>query len=141
MTSSSHRGQRLQVLAARTKPSVELPLTMSLFEKYQIEGYAPSDISMLSTVAVEHGLFNTKEEATTWLEGDDLDKETKQGYRAAKEMGITGVPFFVFAGKYGTSGALPPDDFVEVSSYHGKADCSSWRRWSSGSHDALFPPV
>ena len=29
-------------------------------------------------------------------------------------MGITGVPFFVFDGKLGISGAQPPETFLEV---------------------------
>jgi len=33
---------------------------------------------------------------------------------AAKQLGITGVPFFVIAGRYGVSGAQSPDVFVDA---------------------------
>ena len=32
-----------------------------------------------------------------------------QNQRTAEELGITGVPFFVFAGRYAVSGAQPED--------------------------------
>jgi predicted DsbA family dithiol-disulfide isomerase len=105
MTSSSHRAQRLQTYTSTQKPTELLPLTMSLFESYHINGKAPSDIKELSKVAVEHGIFGNEAEAQRWIEGDACEKETRLG----------GVPFFVFGGKYGSSGALPVDDFVEVS--------------------------
>jgi predicted DsbA family dithiol-disulfide isomerase len=88
---------------------------MSLFESYHINGKAPSDIKELSKVAVEHGIFGNEAEAQRWIEGDACEKETRLGYQEAKVKGISGVPFFVFGGKYGSSGALPVDDFVEVS--------------------------
>ena len=32
----------------------------------------------------------------------------------ARQMGVSGVPFFVFAGRYGFSGAQPDDAFREA---------------------------
>jgi predicted DsbA family dithiol-disulfide isomerase len=115
MTSSSHRAQRLQSYATIHKPDVELPLTMKLFEEYHIQGIAPSDLDMLSRVAVEFELFGNVEAARVWLEGTECDEETKKGYMVARRLGVTGVPFFIMDNKFASSGALPVEDFVEVS--------------------------
>jgi predicted DsbA family dithiol-disulfide isomerase len=43
------------------------------------------------------------------------DAEAVQSEDAmARELGITGVPFFIFEGKYGVSGAQPPEALLQV---------------------------
>lgn len=87
---------------------------MDIFESYHIRGIHPSDKRALANIAVKHGVFSSSEEAKGWLDGEECEEEVREGYAVAKRMGITGVPFFVFEGKYAASGAMGVDDFVQV---------------------------
>ena len=62
---------------------------------------------VLADIASESGM--DREMVLRLLESD-ADKETvRHEIDHAQEMGITGVPFFIFAGKYAVSGAQPAD--------------------------------
>ena len=41
-------------------------------------------------------------------------QEIAQAETRARELGITGVPFFIFDGRVGLSGAHPPEAIVEA---------------------------
>jgi len=88
---------------------------MDLFLGCHSEGKTPSDKTWLSSIAVKHGIFQSESAAKDWLEGSECDEEVKKDYRHAKELGVTGVPFFVFQDKYAASGAMGVDQFVNVS--------------------------
>lgn len=68
-------------------------------------------------MAVKHGIFPDEKAAREWLDGKQCDKEVKKAYGTARDLGITGVPFFVFQDKYAASGAMGTEEFVRVSSY------------------------
>ena len=48
------------------------------------------------------------------LASDDYAAEVKADIAEARELGVTGVPFFVIDRKYGISGAQPSDAFAQV---------------------------
>lgn len=68
-------------------------------------------------MAVKHGVFPDEKAAREWLDGKQCDKEVKKAYGTARDLGVTGVPFFVFQDKYAASGAMGTEEFVRVSSY------------------------
>lgn len=123
MTSSSHLAQRLQMYTLAHSPKKQLAVYMDLLEAYHIRGIAPSDRPTLAQIAVKHGLFKTEDEVNQWLDGNDCDEEVRKGYLSAQRLGITGVPFFVFQGKYAASGAMGVEEFVGVSG------SQSWYRY------------
>jgi hypothetical protein len=88
---------------------------MSLFSLVHEAGVAPSDRSALASVAVQHGVFPSLEEALRFFESDECDAEVKRAYTMARRVGVTGVPFFVFQDRYAVSGAMGVDEFVKVS--------------------------
>lgn len=110
---------------------------MSLFSLVHEAGLAPSDRSALASVAVQHGVFPSLEEALRFLDSDECDAEVKRAYTMARRVGVTGVPFFVFQDRYAASGAMGVDEFVKVSGRgvgvgvgRGGANNRSWaRRW------------
>lgn len=53
-------------------------------------------------------------QALEFLDSGKLTAEVEQGYRMAQARGISGVPFFLFDGKYAVSGAQEKGVFVEV---------------------------
>jgi len=72
---------------------------------YMTEGAAIGDPATLVTLAGEVGLDAA--EATAILDGDRYAKDVRADEAAARDLGITGVPFFVMAGRIGVSGAQP----------------------------------
>ncbi|MEO8698769.1 MAG: DsbA family oxidoreductase [Kofleriaceae bacterium] len=78
-----------------------------LLRGYMTEGAAIGDPDVLVTLAAEAGLDAT--EARAILDGDRYTAEVRSDERLAQELGITGVPFFVMAGRIGVSGAQPAE--------------------------------
>lgn len=77
-------------------------------------GTSPSSIPLLTSAAVKHGVFPSEAAAKAFLESDEMDEEVNKGYDKARRMGISGVPFFVFDGQFGVSGAIGEEGFKEV---------------------------
>lgn len=68
---------------------------------------------ILVELAVEAGL--SKEEALAVASNPDAyADEVRADIEEAKQLGVTGVPFFVFNRKYAISGAQPPEAFVQA---------------------------
>jgi predicted DsbA family dithiol-disulfide isomerase len=53
-------------------------------------------------------------EVKQMLESDDFDYEVKQDEMEARNIGVTGVPFFVFDDRYAVSGAQPTEAFLQT---------------------------
>ena len=78
-----------------------------MLRAYMTEGEAIGEKATLASLAVSAGL--DADEATALLEGDLYEKEVRQEEAEAAEIGIRGVPFFVFGEKYAVSGAQPKE--------------------------------
>lgn len=79
---------------------------------YMIEGAAIGDRDVLIGLASDVGLDPT--EARTVLETGRYNDEVRADEQLARELEITGVPFFVMAGRYGISGAQPAEVLHEA---------------------------
>ena len=77
-----------------------------LMRAYFTDGLPISDPDTLAALAAEVGL--DEEEARQTLTGDRFTEEVRADEAQARQMGVRGVPFFVFDGRYGVSGAQPP---------------------------------
>jgi predicted DsbA family dithiol-disulfide isomerase len=75
-----------------------------LFRAYMTDGAAIYDRDVLAACAKDVGL-----DATPVLAGDAYTDEVRGDERLARELGISGVPFFVFGGRLAVSGAQPTD--------------------------------
>lgn len=83
-----------------------------LFRAYLTDGLNIGDHAVLASLAAEIGLDrHAAEEA---LAGDAFGDMVDADIAQAREIGINGVPFFVFNGKYAVSGAQPVDVFRQV---------------------------
>jgi predicted DsbA family dithiol-disulfide isomerase len=78
-----------------------------LLRAYLTEGQAIGEPEVLAPLAREVGL--DEREVADLLAGDRYAAEVRQDEAIARELGITGVPFFVLAGRLGVSGAQPAD--------------------------------
>ncbi|MUP46484.1 DsbA family oxidoreductase [Gramella sp. BOM4] len=84
----------------------------ALFKVHFEEGKNIDDISVLSEVATFIGL--DAEEAKQVLNSDAYAYEVKQDEMEARNIGVRGVPFFVFDDKYAISGAQPVEAFLQT---------------------------
>jgi predicted DsbA family dithiol-disulfide isomerase len=86
---------------------VQDALKERLMRAYLTEGAAIGERDVLVRLAVEAGL--DEREAQDVLERDGYASEVRQDEALARELGISGVPFFVLAGRLGVSGAQPAE--------------------------------
>jgi predicted DsbA family dithiol-disulfide isomerase len=106
-TADAHR---LILLAAERGD--EWPLVDGLFRAHFAEGRDIGDAETLAELAASVGLDQA--EARRYLASDRNRDAVVQSQRTAEELGITGVPFFVFGGRYAVSGAQPEDVLTRV---------------------------
>ena len=82
-------------------------LVEDLFVAYFLEGQDIGDHELLADIAVRHG--EDRNEILEYLAGD-MDREfVGQENRVAHQMGVTGVPCFLFNSRHALSGAQEPD--------------------------------
>jgi predicted DsbA family dithiol-disulfide isomerase len=101
-TFDAHRLLHL-ALAHGVQPAVK----ERLMQAYFTEGEPVSDPATLVRLVAEVGV--PEEEARAVLEGDGYADAVREDERLGAQLGIRGVPFFVFGRRYGVSGAQPVD--------------------------------
>jgi predicted DsbA family dithiol-disulfide isomerase len=101
---------RLIRLAAHEGKANEL--NERLLRAYFTEGRAISDPATLSELASEVGLDPVR--VAHVLDGDEFSAEVWADEARARELGSTGVPFFVFDERLGVPGAQPPDVLLRL---------------------------
>jgi predicted DsbA family dithiol-disulfide isomerase len=79
---------------------------------YLCDGEAVGEPEVLARLAGEAGLDAGEVEAV--LSGDAYADAVRTDQRAARQLGISGVPFFAFNRTHGVSGAQPPDVFAQA---------------------------
>jgi predicted DsbA family dithiol-disulfide isomerase len=96
----------------------------SLFKAYFTKGQNIDDIDTLVELGESLGLNN--EETRLVLESDKFANAVKQDILAARNLGIQGVPFFLFNRKYAISGAREIEVFEQALQ-------KSWQEWNNES--------
>ena len=79
----------------------------ALFHAFFLEFRDIGDIASLSDIASEAGL--DRQVVFDFLSSDAEISAIKLEDETARRLGISGVPFFIFGGKYAVSGAQPAD--------------------------------
>lgn len=79
---------------------------------YLSEGIAIGEPEQLLRMAVDVGL--DADEVSGVLGGDLYEREVRQDQRDARELGVSGVPFFLLGRRYAVSGAQPADLLLEA---------------------------
>jgi predicted DsbA family dithiol-disulfide isomerase len=104
-TAAAHR----LVLLAQERGAAD-PVIEALFAAYFTEGLDVADPATLRDIAARSGL--DADEAAEWLESGSGSFEVEQAQRLARGMGVTGVPLYIFDGRFALSGAQPGEEFV-----------------------------
>lgn len=82
------------------------------FKAYFMEGKDMSDPTTLIALGREIGL--DENEVTDVVNSTKYTDEVNADIQEAQQIGVTGVPFFVFDRKYAVSGAQPSTSFLNV---------------------------
>ncbi len=90
----------------------EWEMAEALFHAYFTEGRDLNSADDLAAAAVEAGL--DAEEARAFLAGGEGRGEVLRSQEEARELGISGVPFFVIDGRWAISGAQPVEAFLRA---------------------------
>jgi protein disulfide-isomerase len=83
-----------------------------LFQAYFTDGKNIDDLSTLIQLAKEIGLDTVSLKID--LENNNFANEVNEDIQEARQIGVRGVPFFVFDRKYAVSGAQDPTVFLET---------------------------
>jgi predicted DsbA family dithiol-disulfide isomerase len=86
--------------------------TERVMQAYFAEALPVGERAALARLAPEFGL--TEAEAQAVLQGDEFAQAVRADEQRAAELGVSGVPFFAFNGKFGISGAQPVETFAEA---------------------------
>jgi len=86
--------------------------TERIMHAYFCEASPVCEHAALARLAPEFGIAEA--EALAMLQGEGYSDAVRADESRASQLGITGVPFFVFDGKYAVSGAQPVAVFVEA---------------------------
>lgn len=84
----------------------------ALFKAYFIEGKDIADSEILILLGKELGL--DEDEIASALSSEEFTTRVNQDINEATQIGVTGVPFFVFDRKYAVSGAQPIETFLNA---------------------------
>jgi predicted DsbA family dithiol-disulfide isomerase len=102
--------QRLILFAA--SHDLEWQMAHALYQAHFTDGVNLSDPDALLDVATATGL--DREEVRTFLVGEDGAAAVDESQHIASQLGVNGVPFFVFNSQYAVSGAQPEEVFLQV---------------------------
>lgn len=92
-------------LVAMTPENLKTPMIDAIYAAYFEHGQDIGDLEVLVEIAGAVGLDRDETRAAL-LAGDGLD-QVEADLVAARQLGISGVPFFVINSQYGFSGAQP----------------------------------
>ena len=110
IATNTRRAHELSHFAAQFGKQHEM--MQRLFKAYFTDGLNLGDDVVLARLAEEIGLDATvaKQALVSGRFADDVEEDLRRG----RQLGITGVPFFVFNDTYALSGAQPQEAFVQV---------------------------
>lgn len=107
---NTHDAHRLSHLAK--EKGVAAPFAERLMKAYFTDSKNIADRDTLLELAEEAGL--SKEAAAPVLDSDRYRDNVRSDQQEARDVGVQGVPFFVFNEKYAVSGAQSVDTFKQV---------------------------
>ncbi|MCD0446074.1 DsbA family oxidoreductase [Glycomyces sp. A-F 0318] len=118
VTVNSRDAHRLSHFAAAGGRQNEM--VHRLFRAYFTDGLNIADHASLADMAAEVGL--DRDGAMEALKSGAFDDAVEADLRQARELGISGVPFFVLNDKYAVSGAQSVDAFLKALNTAWKTD-------------------
>lgn len=109
-TPNTFNGHRVVWLAGQA--GCQDAVVEALFQAYFVDGRDVGEPATLIEIATAAGL--DREQVTTLLAGDGGTTEVREEEEQARQIGVQGVPLFVFDGRFAVSGAHDPATFLKV---------------------------
>ena len=106
-TLAAHRLLHFAAAQLKSEPAVEC-----IMRAYFSESLPIGDHTALAKLAPKFGV--AEDDVLAMLASDDFSAEVRVDEARAAELGITGVPYFLFDGKTGISGAQPVGVFIKM---------------------------
>lgn len=110
VVANTRKGHQLIHLAGQS--GLQNEMKERLLKAYFIEGRNVDDVPTLVELGVEVGLEEA--EIKSELQESQFEAHIDQDIAEARNIGVNGVPFFVFDRKYAISGAQPQEQFLNV---------------------------
>jgi predicted DsbA family dithiol-disulfide isomerase len=101
-----------RVIALGRAQGVQTELLGAVNEAYFGQAEQVFDPAVITGIAARAGL--DRDAVGKLLDGDDFADEVRQDEAQARQLGISGVPFFVFDMRLGASGAQPTELFTQA---------------------------
>jgi predicted DsbA family dithiol-disulfide isomerase len=101
-----------RVIGLALAKGVQPELVSAVDDAYFARGEQVFDPAVLAGVAARAGLDQAA--VSEVLDGDQYAAEVRQDEAQARQLGISGVPFFVFDMRLGVSGAQPTELFTQA---------------------------
>ena len=101
-----------RLLHLAKKEGVQNEVKEKLFAAYYTDGKDVGDTEILVQVGESGGLNG--EEIRTMLKSNEYLREVRIDQLRGEQLGVEGVPFFVFNNKYAVSGAQSAEIFTNV---------------------------
>ena len=110
---NTFNGHRLLTLAEKEGGAdLKQKLATRLFKAQFTDGENLAENEKLADLAAEVGL--DRQRVMAYLASDEGKAEVSAEIEEARALGITGVPTFVFEGKWGVSGAQESETFLKI---------------------------
>jgi len=100
------------LIGACESPVVQDRMVEAMFQAYFLDGRDLTDAQVLVEVAISAGMSPFAAEEC--LANEDLMQVTRDSDQSARDMGVNGVPFFIFNRKVGVSGAHESDSLFKA---------------------------
>ncbi|MFN3588285.1 MAG: DsbA family oxidoreductase [Spirosomataceae bacterium] len=101
-----------QILQVAGEENFKDALEERFFQAYFENGEDLSDFETVAKILEEYG-WDREKTATCW-QNEALKSVVLNEIEQYQQAGVSGVPFFILANKYGISGAQPPEVFVQA---------------------------
>lgn len=106
-TANAHRFSHLAKTIGKQNDAEEL-----LFEAYFLKGKNIDDLSVLQEIGKHIGLES--ERVALAMRSSEFQADIERDIYESRQIGVQGVPFFVFNNKYAVSGAQDSDVFLKT---------------------------
>jgi predicted DsbA family dithiol-disulfide isomerase len=93
-------------------PDIQEKLVEALFHAYFVEGRNVGDRTELADIAAAVGI--DRDSVAARLASDEDRAEVQADIRSAQRIGVTGVPTFIVANRYGLVGAQPAEELARA---------------------------
>ena len=110
LAANTHAAHQLTHLAEQS--GLQHEMVVRLFRAFFVEGLDVGDHGVLADLAEDIGM--DRDRATAALESREFADAVEADIARGRQIGVSGVPFFVLGNKYAVSGAQPVEVFTKA---------------------------